>query len=81
MRAKREARFACADVIPGLRLGGWSASTDGAFLAAARVQEVINNCAGTGDVTPAIVGAAACCRERLGSWRGCRGGCGACLHA
>ena len=43
-----------AEVIPGLWLGGWSASTDGAFLAAARVQEIIN-CAGKGDVTPAIV--------------------------
>ena len=43
-----------AEVVPGLWLGGWPASTNAAFLSSAHIVEIVN-CAGKADVTPAIV--------------------------
>lgn len=45
-----------AQVVPGLWLGGWAASTDPTFLSSAHIQEIVN-CAGKHDVTREMVAA------------------------
>ena len=43
-----------AEVVPGIFLGSWASSRDGAWLAANRIRTIVN-CAGKGDVSPEIV--------------------------